>query len=875
MNKSSHIILVVLGLCLAVLPSCKSLKNTKAGIEYHNTTARYNGYFNAKEKMKEDENRMFDEKVDNYNKILDVFTVTDEKTAKTYVGDMDLIIKKDAKVVYKHDNSKWVKNCYFVSSKANFYKRDYYSAIETFNYINEKYKRTPIGQEATLWIARCYLELGKLADAQAQIGLINANKSLDPKLKHQLLLIEADYFIRTGPEEYEKAIIKLEKAIPFVHSKKHKTRYMFILAQLYRETGKMKKAEYYYLKVIKRNPVYDQAFQARLGLADVSNNYKEVIKYLHRLTKDDKNIAYFDQIYYTMGRVELKEGHTEQAIKYFNLSVRTSKTNRNQKALSYLSLADLYFKIPEYQPAKAYYDSAGKFFDSDYPGVEKFKARQSVLSDLITSLITKQREDSLLKIADYDSIKLRRHINNVIEIEKQRAIDGKQAQANNINQNTGINRSQIDTNEVSRGKEGYFSHSETIALGRLDFANRWGERPNQDNWRTVRVAIKSQEKEPDDKDTANKDTTTKALPATAAASLKNVPVQLQRYYAPIPFTQSQKALSNKKVQEALFAMGKIYFDRLEDLKKAAETFEELLRRYPDCELADATAYNLWEIYSALKNDEKRDYYRKYVLDKFPGSVYAQLIENPEALRTKYKEKDKNQKLDDLYAKAYAAFEKHDCQRIKDNKDSALVAFSKNYLKAKFEYLYILCKGKNDTAYNLIDSLKGFIKKYPGDPIAAKASSLEKYLESQPKKTASKETGTANGTANGAKPDPKPAPVYKREDDKPHSYAIVYPIKGNAQVVETAISDFNSIHHASETLDIKSFILDSAKQITIVKNLGDLAKTMAYLTELQKQPGFYSNLALPSHQEFVISDANLSLMVKEKDLEGYLKFFKEY
>src|SRR4051812_42804325 len=81
-------------------------------------------------------------------------------------------------------------------------------------------------------------------------------------------------------------------------------------------------------------------------------------------------------------------------------------------------------------------------------------------------------------------------------------------------------------------------------------------------------------------------------------NMKNVPVDRQKYYAFIPFTQSQKNLSNKEIQDALFDEGNIYYKRLNETGKAIEAFEEQLRRFPLGSLADAAAYNLWGIYGS-------------------------------------------------------------------------------------------------------------------------------------------------------------------------------------------------------------------------------------------------------------------------------------
>src|SRR6478736_1619815 len=59
-------------LCL-LLFSCSQEKNTFVSKNFHNTTAHYNAYFLAREKMGEVEGQILLNNVDDYNKILNVY----------------------------------------------------------------------------------------------------------------------------------------------------------------------------------------------------------------------------------------------------------------------------------------------------------------------------------------------------------------------------------------------------------------------------------------------------------------------------------------------------------------------------------------------------------------------------------------------------------------------------------------------------------------------------------------------------------------------------------------------------------------------------------------------------------------------------------
>ncbi|MGZ5283871.1 MAG: type IX secretion system periplasmic lipoprotein PorW/SprE, partial [Bacteroidia bacterium] len=842
-----HIYILFFTIFIAVgFGACKRLKDSKLNDFYHNVTARFNGYFNGKEKMLEVEARLFEIHPDNYNTIIDVFPVGDEQTAKSVTADLDIIIKKGSRVILKHPNSNWVDDAYFLIAKANYYKRDYFAALESFEYLQQRYPKSKPGMESPLWIIRCYLQMEKLNEAQAGISALNLNKTVKPEIKEKLHLVESDYFIKT--EQYERAAEKMELAMPHIKTKKYKARYNFILAQLYQKIGNNVKATDYYKAVIKKNPVYELAFQAKIGLADVSSDKNEVERYLKRLTKDEKNLSYNDQIYYVLAKSELKANNIPAAIEYLKQSVASSQQNRNQKALSYLLLADVYFSQPNYPYAKAYYDSAAKIVDKTYPGYEKFKNRQETLSALIGNLIIIEREDSLLKLSQMPEDELKAHIKNIIAQEQLRATQNLN-DANNANIISPLpNNTQTNFNlGTSTTKNGYFSDASALARGSSEFINNWGKRPLADDWRRKDKPVANIQNPNNPIDTfitnqVNKDTTKFDNPKINNNTyLTEIPADQQRYYQSIPFTTTQKNISVNRLQEALFAVGNIYFTQLNEPGKAAFYFEELIRRFPNTKNLLAARYNLYRIYTAQKETAKAEEQKQFILTNFPGSDYAQLIENPDQLRDKFSSRNKNQALETLYAETYAAYKNNQCAKVKQNGDAA-DRFEKNYLKPKFEYLNIICQYRYDSTGRLIDSLRSFTKQFPGDEVTKQAVGLIEYLENK-KKSKNATTVIVPKLDTIAE---KPKGEYKFDDGLPHFYLFVYPAEVNENLIKTAFSNLNASKYSSQKLEMTNSLFDTENQILLVRNFVNFKAAYNYHDDLQNDPSFYKDLKLKKY-----------------------------
>jgi tetratricopeptide (TPR) repeat protein len=137
------------------------------------------------------------------------------------------------------------------------------------------------------------------------------------------------------------------------------------------------------------------------------------------MLRDDKNIDYFDQIYYELANLELQENNRANAIDYYQKSIASSTQNQEQKANSYYALANLFFEAKEYTQAQKYYDSTVLTIDKEHPNYEQIKATQSVLTDLIESLVEIERQDSLLDLGSKSRAEIDRLIDLKIQEEKR------------------------------------------------------------------------------------------------------------------------------------------------------------------------------------------------------------------------------------------------------------------------------------------------------------------------------------------------------------------------------------------------------------------------------------------------------------------------
>ncbi|HLG34042.1 MAG TPA: tetratricopeptide repeat protein, partial [Bacteroidia bacterium] len=376
---------------------CSVKKNNIISRNYHNTTARYNGFYHGKLKMKDAVDKLAEQHEDKYDRILSVFRYADKQKAKSIYPDMDEVIKKVSLVIQRHsmniggkERCRWIDDNWLLMGKAHFFKHDFFSAIETFEYVAATYPDETSKYEALLWLTQTNITLTKFASCEFTLDYLRSEPKFPKKLRGDMEAVLSDFYLQT--RQYTQAIEHLEKAVVFTKKRDTKIRYMFILAQVYQHENQYKKAFQHYTNCIHMNPPYEMGFNARINRArcfDSENkDSKEVKKELVKMLKDEKNKDYLDQIYYALAGLAIKEPDTAKAIEHLHLSIESSKGNGNQKAMSYLDLGKIFFARRDYKAARNYYDSTMISLSNDYYEYDLVLNRRNSLTKLMKNLNT-------------------------------------------------------------------------------------------------------------------------------------------------------------------------------------------------------------------------------------------------------------------------------------------------------------------------------------------------------------------------------------------------------------------------------------------------------------------------------------------------------
>jgi tetratricopeptide (TPR) repeat protein len=813
--------------------------------------------------MKEIDQQIIKESMDDYNKILPVYPVIKESTKSAIKPGLDEVIKKAALINEKHKNSQWLDDSYVIIGKSNMYKGEYPDAVEFFKYVNTISKDPVPRHAAIILLLRTFIAMEDYENASLVSDYMKKETPNKKNLK-DLYLAQALY--HQIFEDYDKALVNLNAAFPLIKKGEQKARVSFIIGQINQLKNKDKEAFNHYRITLKNNPTYELSFYSRLNLAQVtelsrSNDRKRIQRYFKKLLKDKKNEEYKDKIYYEMAMFEIKQENMSKGISFLEKSLRANSANTFQKGRSYLKLGEIYYDKENFQLSKYYYDSTIAVWDKKEKDYKKIASRQKILAEFVKQLTIIQREDSLQRLAKMDTASLNKLITNMIVKEEEAAQKEKERQEkikeDKLNQATQAAAIVPSTNPNSKGW--YFTNAIAYNQGKSDFLKNWGKRKLEDNWR------RSAKESTESKDVQEKpEPVTKAIVEKPDESKKAMARSLekQKRLRDLPNTPELLVASEKKVEEAMYELGKIYNLKLNEKKNAIKTFEKFVDRFPQSEHTAEVLYFLYLIYKDYK-DPKADLYKDKLLQEFPRSLYAKILINPNYLN---ESKVSNKIAAEKYKQAYELYK----NKLYIDADAVLKAtkaeIPESDIDDKFELLRIIISGKTKSALIYKNELDEFIKNFPTSLLIPKAQELLKtskdYISQRVGKGDSIKTNEVR---------------YFKDIIKLHYCTFAFP-KGKVSS-DALLKDFKSYNKkiwqpGDAELQTEFKPLNDTLDLIVVKTFSGKFSSENYLIDILEKKSFISKYSFIDYKGFIISKENYQLLIESKNINSYLKFFKE-
>jgi TolA-binding protein len=840
------------GVIALALVSCSSESTSWTSKAFHNTTAHYNGYFYALEEITKIERTILKNHQDDYNRILLLFPRLDSALAKSYDKEIQEAIKMASLSIQRHPNSKWVPDAYLLVGKARLYSFDWGNAIQTFKYVNNpKISKHPdTRHQALVQLIRTFTEHGEYNNAEAVFGYLEKEK-LSKSNRKDFLLAKANYYqVRN---DLDNLVRNLTEAAPLLTRKDRAGRVYFILGQVYQALGFEAEAYNFYRQCISTHPEYEVDFYARLYMAQVaeiskSKNLAAARKSFKKLLKDSKNREFTDKIHYEMGVFEEKQGNVTEALAEYNLAVRKG-SNTLLDGEAYLRMGELYYDtLRNFEMAQAYYDSAVNALSKEHANYAAIKLRQEVLDEFVKNLNTITWQDSLLALSTLDTAALYAEVERFVkarELQENAKVKKKKSR---------VTISQVTTTSATdvplQATAWYFGNASAVALGQSEFARQWGNIPLEDNWRrSSRAALLSTRVEIPVTDAGNVPSEIKT------PEVKRDPVKeaYDNLYAQVPKTPEQVREAHTKIEEAYFALGDIYYFKLDEKNNALNSFETLLSRFPETTHRPEVLYKLYLIYKDT-DPARAEQYASELIQKYPDTHVAKILVNPSyqqesnALVEKQKVK---------YRAAYESFtQAHyvDAERLLDE----ALSLGETDFVPQLLLVKAMISGKTEPIAKYQLTLDELIKKYPDTDAAAYAKQL---LE------ASRQFELRKEKEKGVN--------YIRSFEAPHYFIMVYSRAEKLEETATkTLEEFNRRHFRDLNLSVSNLILSETMAMTMVSDLPRVSAALEYHKLFTEKLSELTGLANRKFDNFVITKDNFNIFYRTKGLDEYLRFFEK-
>lgn len=662
------------------------LLNTKYTLgrrAYQNTVSQFNFLFNAEEELNENILKARNEYVDDYTTLISFYDYDLSTIAKNSIDS--IIYRCNANIVLHDLRSSWVDDAYLLLAKAYLFHKNFDTAGSILQFINysfddkENGMDLPIGSnlrntkgkfsiataennrffenlnvrnESMIWQARNYFEKEELNEGISLLQLLEADvifpKRLYPFLNEQLAY---GYY---QMEIYDKAAAALEKGINNAPDDAAKTRWYYLIGQLWQKADKWDKAYPWFKKANQYavNPiigVYAKISMISYDAKNANNAWEELAYSLEKMIKRDKYKPYADIIYFEMAKIAIQNNVYSKANEWLIQSIKRNVSNLKQKQKAFELLGNINYTNNHYTLAKIAYDSLNTVLRTN-PNYETIQARKKWLSTISANEKIVEAQDTLQYIYQLNPSDQEAYFNvwqKRTKIENESLKDiftdktpnaAKKNQAdndainnfNNLNNNTSFNNTSFNNNSNS---DFYFDNKSVLVQGKQNFTQKWGNRTNNDGWRRKTsasmqfAANNSNSNSLQDQivsGSTNKILTTDSLQATSLSKDKKGNEKMDEKENSYEMIKegSSYIKSKKEWNKAALTNAQTFLLELNDFERAYPLFVKIIANNIDSATTERAMLDIASQYLHENLNEKSDSIINLVEAQFPKGFYV-------------------------------------------------------------------------------------------------------------------------------------------------------------------------------------------------------------------------------------------------------------
>jgi outer membrane protein assembly factor BamD (BamD/ComL family) len=925
-----------------------------------NTVSHYNFFYNANVGINIVLEKAKIAHKDDFAKLLSFYGYTLDNTASQKT-ELDSVIYRCTAGILLHDlRTNWVDDFYLLMGKAYFLRKDFDSAALTFQFINynlypkkkkeEDYdkvvgsndtetgvgsvsiankepkgfynnqiKRPPSRNEALIWLTRNFIEQKELGDAAGLISILQNDANLPKRLQNDLHEITAYWFYEQ--KMYDSSAAHLEKALNNADTKEDKSRWQYLLAQMYEMTGNYEKASEYYELASKKTTnilmdIFAKLNNAKMLKTNASpKDLENSISKLLQMTKKDKFEAYKDILFYAAAELTLQKPDTTTAFDLLQKSITSNNGNGNYKEKAFLKIATISYANGSYEMARNYYDSIGGNIKELEIDSATIADRKEILARLVPKIIAVQVEDSLQRIANMSSTEREKFVKAIAKkIRKENGLKD-EAFAGTEPITFANGNTIVDLFKTSNANNGqwYFYNAGLKGKGFTEFKQKWGKRSNIDNWRRNASTASSLPKNnagfggaPGGPDVMAAGDPNAPAPTTATPVVKKEQdFSFEGLMGNVPLTKEQLDSSNNVIASNLIDAALIFQNELQDYNQAINYYNQYLDRFSNGDKIAEAYGGLAFCYEKIGDKTKAAFFRNILKTKFADSEANKILSNPDA----YKTNKPNQQATDSYEKIYTLFAEGKYEEAARAKAGADSLYGKSYWSPQLLYIEAIGLVKANKDSQAVSNLNSIITSFPSSALKPKTEILKGLLdkklaeaaaEAANKASAQKLIDDAKAAAQKLLDDAKAAELAKKNaallakqkvkvDTVMQKLNELYPVnkkeahtvflvlnkmtKETCDFIQTDLDLLNKQNPATKIVFSNAYNADANTTILFFDEFRNADSAAAYCKILKTAVIARHALKPLQYGILIISASNLKTFMDKNNLEEYKKVFK--
>lgn len=867
----------------ALLLGCSRQKDAFLNRTYHNMTSKFNIHHNGYEAFLKGKLQIENSYKLDYDTLLPIYYWPSVEQVTGIKADMDKAIDKGQKSIREHSmviankqKNRQIDDAYMLIGFGKFYSREFFAALETFQYTARQFPNSDNYFSAKIWIGRTHVQMDNFMGAASNFEDLYKNRLVPKSLRNHIAASMAEMYIKDG--QLTSAVTKLEEARQKHKNKKEKLRWTFLQAQIEAELDHGYEASKLFEAITKMGAPYEMKFKAQLYRARSFDIYMEnpdkIYKSLRKMLKDEKNTDAKDEIYYTMAEIALKEEDFNKAEAFLEKSIRSSTSNTVQKGLSYLKRADIDFEFKEYVRAKAYYDSAATSLGPEHKKHLFATKRAKTLERLVQNLKIIELEDSLQLLAAKPEAAVRKIFEAYIrELEAAEAREKAMAEALEFQKELAAESQALNVGQVAGGTGGWYFYNPTVRnSGFGEFNRRWGKRTLEDDWRRKNKPLSgagadvAEGGKDGDAGGAGGEVSGKEMENELAASggrksVEGDPKDINYYLKQIPRTPEDIDSSNIYIQRAFLEVAAAFKEELGDFLEASKTLEKLDKRFPDGRYEPKMLYVMYLVYGKLEFVTQQDKVKERLLTKFPNHLFTRKVLDPN-----FGEVDNSAyyAAQLYYQTCYQLFKEGKFKEARGCLNKGIAEYKQTDLRPKLELLDAILIGKLEKEPAFIEALQKVQGSFPNTPESVLAGSLLSFLGTDP---------ALNPKTEKAAED---FGKYVFDALEKHNFVLLLPNDGvDINQIRNEVSNHNSVNHRLERLQVRNIFLDDKTQLVIVSGLKNKDAAQSYRANVMANEILSGYLPKATTENLLFSEKNFQAFYAAKDLEVYRRFYQKF